>query len=69
MIKRFICDCGNKDPKKAYAYDGCLGYEAIVCTCCGRYYDFDEQGKFRKNQPDDWSKQFVNIVADVVTKS
>ena len=69
MITRFICDCGNKDPKKAYAYDGCLGYEAIVCTCCGRYYDFDENGKFRRNKPDDWSKQFVKIPAATETNA
>lgn len=39
MVIKFECSCGNTDPKKTYTYDGALGYEAVVCTCCGRYYD------------------------------
>jgi hypothetical protein len=59
MIIAFDCKCGNKDPKKAKFYDGALGYEAIVCTVCGIYYDFDEQGKPRTNEPDEWSKKYI----------
>ena len=55
MITKFTCKCGNTDPSKAKHYDGCLGYEAIVCKCCGRYYDTEE------HEADDWSRNFVNI--------
>jgi hypothetical protein len=27
------------DPNKTKAYDGALGYEAVICLKCGRYYD------------------------------
>jgi hypothetical protein len=54
MITKFTCDCGNTDPKKAKDYDGSLGYEAMICTVCGTYYD--ESGT---HAPDDWSKQFI----------
>jgi hypothetical protein len=59
MITSFNCTCGNKDPHKAKDYDGCLGYEALICTVCGTYYDFDLNGNPRTNPPDNWSKQFV----------
>lgn len=39
MLLKFNCECGNTDPKKAKEYDGSLGYEAIICLECGRYYD------------------------------
>lgn len=54
MITKFNCDCGNTNPKKAKEYDGALGYEAIVCTVCGIYYD--ESGT---HKPDEWSKKFI----------
>ena len=54
MITKFNCTCGNTDPKKAYAYDGCLGYEALVCKCCGKYYD-----QTGEHNSDEWSLQFV----------
>ena len=57
MITSFECSCGNTDPKKAKEYDGCLGYSAIICTECGRYYD--ENGE---HQADEFSKSFVLIV-------
>jgi hypothetical protein len=59
MITKFTCSCGNNDPKKAKHYDGSLGYEAMICTVCGVYYDFDNDGKFRTNAPDDWSKEYI----------
>jgi hypothetical protein len=59
MIIAFDCTCGNTDPKKAKFYDGALGYEAIICTVCGTYYDFDTNGKPRTNAPDDFGLQFV----------
>jgi hypothetical protein len=59
MITKFTCSCGNTDPGKAKAYDGCLGYEALVCTVCGRYYD-----NAGEHPLDDWSR---NYVADIKT--
>jgi RNA polymerase sigma factor (sigma-70 family) len=32
-----FCPCGNKDDFEFY--DGLLGYEAVICTKCGRYAD------------------------------
>lgn len=64
MIIRFDCGCGNTDPKKAREYYGCLGYEAIVCTCCGKYYD--QEGE---HEPDEWSKQFVIKPTVIATNS
>jgi hypothetical protein len=63
MITKFTCSCGNTDPSKAKYYDGCLGYEALICTCCGRYYDHTGE-----HEPDNWSKNFVNIDTKTVTK-
>ena len=40
----------------AKEYDGALGYEALVCKVCGRYYDHTG-----KHEADDWSKRFVGI--------
>lgn len=57
MITKFTCTCGNTDPKKAKAYEGCLGYQALICTCCGRYYDH-----IGKHDADKFSKSFVLIV-------
>ena len=57
MITKFTCSCGNKDPKKAKAYEGMLGYEAIICTECGKYYD-----NTGEHQADEFSKSFVLIV-------
>lgn len=54
MITKFDCRCGNKDPQLAYAYDGALGYEALVCKVCGRYYD-----QLGEHLADDWSEQFM----------
>ena len=60
MIISFNCqNCGNQNPKRAKFYDGSLGYEALICTVCGAYHDFDEQGKVRFNEPDDFGKQYI----------
>mgnify|MGYP006966086765 FL=1 len=64
MITKFSCSCGNTDPQKAKAYDGCLGYEALICKCCGRYYDYAGE-----HPADDWSKQFVKIPAATETNA
>jgi len=48
------CACGEVDNFKYY--DGCLGYEAIVCRKCGRYSDHNAEYK-----ADDWSMEFVNL--------
>jgi len=55
MIISFTCSCGNTDPKNAKHYDGCLGYEAIVCTECGTYYDNEGE-----HEPDDFSIDFIS---------
>ena len=54
MITKFTCSCGNTNPDKAKYYDGALGYEAIICTVCGTYYDYTGE-----HPADDWSKQFI----------
>lgn len=54
MITKFKCSCGNDDPKLFHEYMGSIGYEAIVCTLCGRYYD-----EFGEHTNDPWSIQFV----------
>jgi len=49
------CQCGNQDKDKFKIYDGCLGYEAMVCLVCGRYCDHAniDMG------PDEWSLDFI----------
>ena len=54
MVTKFNCHCGNHDPKYVYEYDGCLGYEALVCKICGRYYD-----QLGLHKSDDWSEQYI----------
>jgi hypothetical protein len=34
--------CPNCSGKNLYWYDGCLGYEAIVCRDCGKHFCEDE---------------------------
>jgi hypothetical protein len=41
MLTKFNCKCGNNDPRKTKEYDGALGYEAVICLKCGRYYDHE----------------------------
>lgn len=53
-VLSFSCPCGNTDPSKVKEYDGALGYEALVCKVCGRYYDHTGE-----HSADDWSKQFL----------
>jgi len=54
MMISFNCKCGNKDITKVKEYDGCLGYEAVICRVCGRYSDYDNE-----YEADDFSKQFI----------
>lgn len=43
MLISFKCPhCGNNDKDKAKEYDGALGYEAVICDCCG--WTFDHSG-------------------------
>ena len=56
MTKSVICSCGNTDPDRTYFYDGALGYEALICTCCGIYYD--NEGS---HEPDEFSLQYQHI--------
>lgn len=54
MVTEFNCKCGNTDPKQVKEYEGCLGYEALICTCCGRFYDHHGI-----NNPNNFSLAFV----------
>jgi hypothetical protein len=54
IIKMNCVNCGNTDTKKAIEYDGCLGYEAIICTVCGEYSDH-----WGNHSPDEWSKGYI----------
>lgn len=56
MITSATCKCGNTDPKQFIEYDGSLGYEAIICSKCGRY--FDHMGEY---EPDEWSLEMISI--------
>lgn len=55
MITQFNCVCGNDDPKKAHFYEGCLGYEALICKKCGRYEDIEG-----KHEADEFSMSFID---------
>ena len=54
MITSFNCTCGNTNVNKAKAYDGWLGYEAIICTECGVYSDTNGS-----HDKDEFSEQFI----------
>ena len=54
MVTKFECTCGNTDTEKVYEYNGCLGYQALVCTTCGRYYDNEGE-----HLPDEFSKPYM----------
>lgn len=53
-VKTFTCPCGNTNPERTAFYDGGLGYEAVICTDCGNYSDFNGE-----NKADEWSLAFV----------
>jgi hypothetical protein len=65
MILNAKCNCGNEvknfktigNSQGFFVYDGALGYEAIVCVNCGKYYDITGE-----NPADEWSKQFIKGV-------
>jgi hypothetical protein len=57
MIISFKCPCGNQDPKQTKEYDGCLGYEAIICTTCGAIHDHTGI-----HPADDFSRQFIKVL-------
>lgn len=63
MITQFKCRCGAHKPEDAKEYDGSLGYEAVICRKCGRYWDYE--GEY---EPDDWSRNYVGIKTPVVNK-
>lgn len=48
------CKCGNKNIRDFIEYDGSLGYEAVICTKCGRYSDYS--GDY---EPNEWSKEYI----------
>ena len=56
-ITSFNCPCGNQDPQKARHYDGMLGYEAVICTDCGKTHDHNGC-----HEADEFSKSYVGIV-------
>ena len=56
MIVKMTCKCGNIDPRKAVEYHGLLGYEAVVCACCGRYAD-----DLAEYEADSWSRDIAGL--------
>lgn len=42
------CKCGASEPKDFVEYDGSLGYEAVICKHCGRYFDLG--GSYEANE-------------------
>jgi len=54
MIKSAKCVCGNTTPSNFAEYDGCLGYEAVVCLSCGRFEDHTSS-----HEADEWSKLYI----------
>ena len=55
MIINFKCSCGNTDLNKTKEYKGALGYSAIICACCGRYYDY-----MGEHLTDWWSEYYIS---------
>ncbi len=55
LVREHICICGNNEDYKFY--DGCLGYEALVCEKCGRYWDH-----FGQHNSDEWSLNYIGKV-------
>lgn len=58
MIIKCSCDCGNEDTKDFHEYYGYLGYEAVICRKCGKYYDHEG-----KHNVDQFSIRFLNQTA------
>ncbi len=58
-IISFKCKCGTTNPEDALYYDGCLGYEAIICKKCGRYGDHSKE-----YEADDWSRSMISDEQD-----
>ena len=61
MITKISCSCGNTDVKKAKYYHGMLGYEAIICTCCGAYSDHTAE-----HPKDDWSTIYLKSIGILI---
>ena len=57
MVITFKCSCGNTDPRKVHIYEGLLGYEALICKVCGRYYTHEDP---EPHEADEFSLQFVD---------
>lgn len=55
-IVEFSCVCGASSPSEAKYYEGCLGYECIVCRRCGRI--FDHEGE---HEADEFSRLYVGL--------
>ncbi len=55
-MNTFNCHhCANTDPQQSRHYDGCLGYEAVVCLKCGAYHDQQPR------KPDAWSLTWTGL--------
>jgi len=61
MITKMACACGNTDVKKGIYYHGMLGYEAIICTCCGRYSDH-----LGEHEKDEWSISYLKTLGIII---
>ena len=64
MVSKFNCECGNTNPNEVMEYDGCLGFEALICKRCGRYCDC-----LKTYPADDWSRAMVNLPVESCNKS
>jgi len=54
MVTKFNCSCGNTATNRVVEYEGALGYEALICKVCGRY--FDNEGE---HEPDEFSSREI----------
>jgi hypothetical protein len=62
ITKAPLCPCGNRETADFREYDGLLGYEAVVCLKCGRYWDNEVAGfdwKSGTHKADDWSINYI----------
>lgn len=61
MVLEFNCPkCGNSNPKKAFEYEGSLGYEAVICKCCAAFADCNDW-----HDPNQWSRLQVGTLEPI----
>ncbi len=63
-LTSFDChNCDNNDPKQSVLYDGLLGYQAVICSCCGAYGDHLDS-----YPADEWSLEIIKKTPEQVEK-